>query len=87
MPVCDDTVSLGRLRLVRMVRVLLWPPDRRPPRAIGPGSESQVAQAADDVEMTDLKKVALVKIVNIVYRGRASRSEAAFSMPASDTST
>jgi hypothetical protein len=29
-PVCDDTVSLGRLFLVRMVRVLLWYPDRPP---------------------------------------------------------
>jgi hypothetical protein len=27
-PVCDDTVSLGRLFLVRMVRVLLRHPDR-----------------------------------------------------------
>jgi hypothetical protein len=28
--VCDDTVSLGRLFLVRMVRVLLWQPGSLP---------------------------------------------------------
>ena len=45
-PVCDDTVRLSRLSLVRMVRGPCRNAQHRPARAIMPMLGSQVAQVA-----------------------------------------